>query len=106
MYGGMSQHMCIALLKVGPRYVMSPQEIVFVDEELQEERLVASGSPGSYSLLDDLFAGIVHAFSRSLILMVHRSLRCILFQCIYTFGHVPNETLQFATFFRCHPIPS
>lgn len=33
------------------------QEIVFVDEGLQEERLVGSGVSGSYPLLEDLFAG-------------------------------------------------
>ncbi|CAM9570169.1 unnamed protein product, partial [Scytosiphon promiscuus] len=31
-------------------------EVVFVDHELQDERLVGSGTPGSYGLLDDLFA--------------------------------------------------
>eukprot|EP00903_Cladosiphon_okamuranus_P014084 g13091.t1 len=31
-------------------------EILFVDQGLQEERLVGSGAPGSYALLDDLFA--------------------------------------------------
>ena len=39
-----------------PRDVTA-QEIVFVVEELQDEHLVGSGAPGSYSLLDDLFAG-------------------------------------------------
>lgn len=33
------------------------QEVVFVDQALQDERLVGSGTPGSYGLLDDLFAG-------------------------------------------------
>lgn len=33
------------------------QEVVFVNQELQEERLVGSGAPGSYALLDDLFEG-------------------------------------------------
>ena len=33
------------------------QELVFVDEELQGERLLGSGAPGSYGLFDDLFAG-------------------------------------------------
>lgn len=37
--------------------VKSRQEVVFVDQELQETRLVGSGTPGSYGLLDDLFAG-------------------------------------------------
>eukprot|EP00904_Undaria_pinnatifida_P014231 jgi/Undpi1/9939/HiC_scaffold_28.g12393.m1 len=32
-------------------------EVVFVDEELQGTRLVGSGTPGSYGLLDDLFDG-------------------------------------------------
>ncbi|CAM9459120.1 unnamed protein product [Ectocarpus sp. 4 AP-2014] len=31
-------------------------EVVFVDQALQDERLVGSGTPGSYGLLDDLFA--------------------------------------------------
>lgn len=35
------------------------QEVVFVDEELQGTRLVGSGTPGSYGLLDDLFDGKV-----------------------------------------------
>lgn len=31
-----------------------------MDQELQEERLVGSGTSGSYALLDDLFAGERH----------------------------------------------
>ncbi|CAM9480064.1 unnamed protein product [Ectocarpus sp. 6 AP-2014] len=31
-------------------------EVVFVDQVLQDERLVGSGTPGSYGLLDDLFS--------------------------------------------------
>lgn len=30
---------------------------MFIDEELQDDRLVGSGTTGSFGLLDDLFAG-------------------------------------------------